>query len=29
MVSVHAKKDGSFEVINHRTGEKRAFRSEP
>ena len=29
MVSVHAKKDGTFEVINHRTGEKRAFRSEP
>ena len=25
MVSVHAKKDGSFEVVNHRTGEKRSF----
>ena len=29
MVSVHAKKDGSFEVVNHRTGEKRAFTSKP
>ncbi|AMY07545.1 ComEC family competence protein [Luteitalea pratensis] len=27
MVSVHAKKDGSFEVANHRTGEKRSFAS--
>ena len=27
MVSVHAKKDGSFEVVNHRTGEKRPFAS--
>jgi competence protein ComEC len=25
MVSVHAKKDGSFEVVNHRTGAKRPF----
>ena len=29
MVSVHAKKDGSFEVVNHRTGEKRRFRANP
>ena len=29
MVSVHAKKDGSFEVINHRTGEKRRFGANP
>ncbi len=29
MVSVHVKADGSFEVVNHRTGQKRAFTSEP
>ena len=27
MVSVHVKKDGAFEVVNHRTGQKRAFTS--
>jgi beta-lactamase superfamily II metal-dependent hydrolase len=29
MVSVHVKPDSSFEVVNHRTGQKRAFTSEP
>jgi beta-lactamase superfamily II metal-dependent hydrolase len=29
MVSVHAKKDGSFEVVNHRTGQKRGFGKTP
>jgi competence protein ComEC len=29
MVSVHARKDGSFEVVNHRTGEKRRFGANP
>jgi beta-lactamase superfamily II metal-dependent hydrolase len=29
MVSVHVKADGTFEVVNHRTGQKRAFASEP
>ena len=27
MVSVHVQADGSYEVVNHRTGEKRAFAS--
>lgn len=27
MVSVHVKADSSFEVVNHRTGQKRAFTS--
>jgi beta-lactamase superfamily II metal-dependent hydrolase len=29
MVSVHVKADGSFDVVNHRTGQKRTFTSEP
>jgi competence protein ComEC len=27
MVSVHVKADGSYDVVNHRTGQKRAFTS--
>jgi competence protein ComEC len=27
MVSVHVKPDGSYEVVNHRTGQKRTFAS--
>lgn len=27
MVSVHVREDGRYEVVNHRTGQKRAFES--
>jgi competence protein ComEC len=29
MVSVHVRADGRYEVVNHRTGEKRGFSSKP
>ena len=29
MVSVHVQRDGKYDVVNHRTGEKRAFASKP
>lgn len=29
MISVHVATDGAFEVVNHRTGQKRAFTSQP
>lgn len=29
MISVHVRADGAFEVVNHRTGERRTFASRP
>jgi competence protein ComEC len=29
MVSVHVRRDGTYDVINHRTGQTRAFTSKP
>lgn len=29
MISIHVQPDGRYEVVNHRTGEKRGFKSKP